>query len=118
MSLTIETSPFSPSDILTKRSRAYMLEYRTQNRINGRSQGRVRTKAFWFDGKLKDAVTEARRHCEVMGFTFIYCSPFIVDLRAQENLKNKLEGNATTVDEMEDYEIEEVALMKEEAKNG
>jgi hypothetical protein len=95
------------TDVITKRSRAYILEYRHKNRFSGTANGRTLKKVFWFDGQQKEAIIEARRHCEVMDYIFIYCEPFIVDLRAQESLKARNMNTASFQTELEDYIIEE-----------
>lgn len=52
------------------------------------SQGtKIDDKIFPFEGGLKDAITEGRRHCEVMNYRFIMVRPAIVDLKHQERLK-------------------------------
>jgi hypothetical protein len=71
---------------LTRRDRAYKLQFRHKNRFNITS-GQVKEKIFWFDGNRKEAIDRARRHCEAMDYTFLHCMVFIVDLDAQEALK-------------------------------
>ena len=73
---------------VTVKDRAYRLQYRYKNRF-GLGNGKVQEKVFWFKGDLKDAIIRVRKHCGVMDYTYIYCSPFIVDLDSQEELKSK-----------------------------
>jgi hypothetical protein len=75
--------------VVNTHMRAYKLKYRHRNRIGGGAQGDVKEKCFWFPGNQKEAIEEARRHCTTMEYTFIYCLPFIVDLKAQEDSKKK-----------------------------
>ena len=80
------------SERITTKDRAYRLQYRHLNRFSVGS-GKVQEKVFWFKGNQKDAVARARKHCELMGYIYIYCYPFIVDLEAQESLKSQdIEG--------------------------
>lgn len=44
-------------------------------------------KIFKFAGNMLEARNEAWRHCNVMGYRFLRCRPFIVDLRMQEQAK-------------------------------
>jgi hypothetical protein len=44
-------------------------------------------KLFYFDGGLRDAIQEGRRHCSIMNFRFVAVRPGLVDLRHQEKLK-------------------------------
>lgn len=77
---------------ITTKDRAYLLEFQHKNRFKIPS-GRAQQKVFWFKGNLKEAVARVREHCDIMDYKFIHCCPFIVDLEAQEKLKNSdLEG--------------------------
>lgn len=73
---------------IQSKDRAYRLEFRHKNRY-GISSGVIKEKVFWFQGNLKEAVQRIRIHCERMDYTYIRCSPFIVDLEAQEEMKDK-----------------------------
>lgn len=47
------------------------------------------TKVFPFPGGLRDATLRAQQHCLKMNYRHIWTRPFIVDLDAQEKLKDK-----------------------------
>lgn len=87
---------------ITIRDRAYILEFRHKNRF-GLAQGRTKQKVFWFDGNLKEASSRVRIHCERMDYIFIYCSPFIVDLEAQEELKARDMNSDNPFEHMDEY---------------
>lgn len=75
-------------ETLTSRRRAYKIQFRHKNRYTIPS-GKVQEKVFWFAGNLKEATIEARKHCNVMDYAYICCFPYIVDLKAQEELKGR-----------------------------
>jgi hypothetical protein len=45
------------------------------------------SKMFWFDGNLRAATVEARRHATAFGIRFLFVRPAIVDLREQERMR-------------------------------
>jgi len=44
-------------------------------------------KGFSHDGDIKSAVQRAQRHCEVMGYRYIFVRPFISDIDEEEKYK-------------------------------
>jgi len=79
-----------PERSISTRDRAYLLQFRFVNKF-GIEQGKVQEKVFWFAGSLRDAKNRSRLHCERMGYRYVYCHAFIVDLDSQEELKNRSE---------------------------
>jgi|SRR6266850_338790 len=71
---------------ITSRDRAYLLQYRFVNKF-GVEQGKVQEKAFWFQGDLGNAKNRARLFCERMGYRYVWCHAFIVDLDVVEEMK-------------------------------
>lgn len=69
-----------------QRKRAYRGVYRYTNRI-GNGRGDPLQLVFWFAGELRDAKLRFRKHCDIMGYKYINCSVFIVDLEARETLR-------------------------------
>lgn len=83
-----ETKQVESQENVKVRDRAYRLEYRYKNRFQAPG-GKVQSKVFWFKGNLKEAVNRVRLHCERMDYVYVFCHPYIVDLDAQEDMKNK-----------------------------
>lgn len=58
--------------------------------LNYRSGSSVLTKVFTFPGDIHAATKEGKRHCDFMGFAFIYVKHFISKFSLEE--ENKLAG--------------------------
>jgi hypothetical protein len=44
-------------------------------------------KGFFCEGDIKQAVQRAQRHCEVMGYRYIFVRPFVSDIEEEEKYK-------------------------------
>jgi hypothetical protein len=76
-----ETSEDRLNDLEVKvNRRLYILYYRFRSSIPF-------SKVFPFDGPLVGAAERGKKHCELMGYSFVIVRPFIVDLEHQEKRK-------------------------------
>lgn len=49
-------------------------------------------KGFKLNGDLRAAVDRAKKHCEVMGYRYIFVRPLVCDLEAEEKQKTSSNG--------------------------
>jgi len=45
------------------------------------------TKNFFHEGDLESAQLRARKHCEIMGYRYIFVRPMVIDIEAEEEYK-------------------------------
>lgn len=45
------------------------------------------TKGFYHEGDVESAVKRARRHCEIMGYKYIFVRPMVCNIKADEEYK-------------------------------
>jgi len=49
-------------------------------------------KVFRHNGDMASAVLRARKHCEIMGYRYIFLRPFIIDIESEEDYKRSHGG--------------------------
>lgn len=64
-------------------SNLFVLRYRFGSGPQG-SHPKESRKQFRFNGDLKSAIEEGRRHCQEVGFRFLDVTPFLSDLQSDE----------------------------------
>lgn len=47
-------------------------------------------KGFYHDGDMRSAVDRAKKHCELMGYRYIFIRPFVVDIEQEEIGRGRL----------------------------
>lgn len=86
MANVTESKELTGKEDVGKDKRAFLLFYRYLNNI-GNAKGNPLERMFWFRGALGDARIRARKHCDVMNYRYINCTPFIIDLDEVEKLR-------------------------------
>lgn len=80
MSVTDTTKVDPVAKLATDFKNMYILFYR-----HGMNPGC--SKGFISNGDIKAAVQRAQRHCEIMGYRYIFVRPFVSDIDEEEKYK-------------------------------
>ena len=80
MSITDTTKLAIASKVVPESKNMYILFYR--HGMNPQC-----TKGFYCNGDIKAAVQRAQRHCEIMGYRYIFVRPFVSDIEEEEKYK-------------------------------